>query len=274
MGEPVRLQKFLSAAGVCSRRRGERYIQEGRVRVNGAVVTQMGTQVDPDADKVEFDGQPVRAEEKPRYLALHKPRGYVASCDQPGRDIVLDLVDLPERVYPIGRLDKDSTGLLLLTNDGSLHHRLAHPSFDHEKEYLVTVDRKIGDAALQKMADGLPVKGARTRPARVERLAANRFRIILQEGRNRQIRRMVGKVGAEVVALKRIRVAGVRLGGLPEGEWRHLTEAERITLSRGTRKKTSPDRPSRDRPSGKKAAARSTRPARSAKGKTGGRKTR
>jgi 23S rRNA pseudouridine2605 synthase/23S rRNA pseudouridine2604 synthase len=271
MGEPVRLQKFLSAAGVCSRRRGERYIQEGRVRVNGAVVTQMGTQVDPDADRVEFDGRPVRAEEKTRYLALHKPRGYVTTCDQPGRDIVLDLVDLPERVYPIGRLDKDSTGLLLLTNDGSLHHRLAHPSFDHEKEYLVTVDRKISDAALQKMADGLPIQGARTRPARVERLGADRFRIILREGRNRQIRRMVGKVGAEVVTLKRIRVGGVRLGGLPEGEWRHLTEAERNTLVRGARKKPSPGNRVQGRRAGTKSAARS---ARSPKGKTGRRKTR
>ncbi|MFP4030568.1 MAG: pseudouridine synthase [Desulfococcaceae bacterium] len=267
MGEPVRLQKFLSAAGVCSRRRGERYIQAGRVRVNGKVVTEMGTQVDPDADRVEFDGRPATIQKRSLYLALHKPKGYVASCDQPKTPIVLDLIDLPERVYPIGRLDKDSTGLLLLTNDGFLHHRLAHPSFDHEKEYLVTVDRKISDGALQKMADGLPVQGARTRPARVERLGPDRFRIILQEGRNRQIRRMVGKVGAEVVTLKRIRVAGVRLGGLAEGEWRHLTDAERDALLSGLQKKSVRNSPA----SPKRTAARSTR---SGAGKTGRRRGR
>jgi 23S rRNA pseudouridine2605 synthase/23S rRNA pseudouridine2604 synthase len=265
MGEPVRLQKFLSAAGVCSRRRGERHIQEGRVRVNGTVVTAMGTSVDPDADRVEFDGRPVRLQARSLYVALHKPRGYVTSCDHPGTPIVLDLIDLPERIYPVGRLDKESTGLLLLTNDGSLHHRLAHPSFDHEKEYLVTVDRRIGDAALQKMADGLPIQGTRTRPARVERLGPNKFRIVLQEGRNRQIRRMVRKVGAEVTALRRIRVAGVRLAGLPEGRWRHLTEAERTALLAGLRKK-----PGRGPPSqANRSTQRRTRSVRSRKGRTG-----
>lgn len=233
MGEPVRLQKFLSTAGVCSRRHGERYIREGRVRVNGAVVDVLGSRVDPETDRVEFDGRPVRIRETRLYIALNKPRGYVTSCEQPGASLVTELVDLPERVYPIGRLDKDSTGLILLTNDGSLHHRLAHPSFDHEKEYLVKVDRRIGDGALQKMADGLPLRGTPTRPALVERLGADRFRIVLREGRNRQIRRMVGKVGAEVLELRRIRVANIRLAGLPEGEWRHLDESERKALLGG-----------------------------------------
>jgi 23S rRNA pseudouridine2605 synthase/23S rRNA pseudouridine2604 synthase len=222
----IRLQKFLSEAGICSRRQGEAHILAGRVRVNAEVVTALGTRVDPLRDRVEFDGRPVSADRPLLYVALNKPRGYVTSCRQPGEPIVLDLVDLEERVYPVGRLDRDSTGLLLLTNDGRLHHRLSHPSFDHEKEYLVTVARPIPDAALEKMARGLPLMGSRTRTAEVERLSARRFRIVLKEGRNRQIRRMVRKVGHQVTRLKRTRVANVRLGDLPEGRWRRLTAKE------------------------------------------------
>ena len=129
------------------------------------------------------------------YIALNKPVDYVTSCSHPGEKVVVDLVDIAERIYPVGRLDKDSTGLLLLTNDGRIHHRLSHPSFDHEKEYDVTVARPISDGALKKMRDGLPLMGTRTRPARISRLSARRFRIVLQEGKNRQIRRMVRKVG-------------------------------------------------------------------------------
>lgn len=226
----MRLQKFLSAAGVCSRRHGETLIREGRVRVNGAVVTEMGVKVDPVADRVECDGATVQLPETTVTVALNKPRGYVTSCEQPGEKLVVDLVTLPVRLYPVGRLDKDSTGLLLLTSDGALHHRLLHPSFDHEKEYDVTLARPITDGALKKMAEGLPLMGRKTRKARVRRLSPNRFRIVLQEGRNRQVRRMVRKVGGHVTGLRRIRVAGVRLGQLPEGQWRHLTDKEREGL--------------------------------------------
>jgi 23S rRNA pseudouridine2605 synthase/23S rRNA pseudouridine2604 synthase len=150
----------------------------------------------------------------------------VTSCHHPGKRIVLDLIDVPARVFPVGRLDKDSTGLLLLTNDGRLHHRLSHPSFDHEKEYDVTVVRPISDGALQRMARGLPILNTRTRPAEVIRVSEKRFRIVLKEGRNRQIRRMVGRVGNDVVSLARIRFAGIRLGRLPEGAWRYLDDHE------------------------------------------------
>jgi 23S rRNA pseudouridine2605 synthase/23S rRNA pseudouridine2604 synthase len=150
----------------------------------------------------------------------------VTSCHHPGKRIVLELVDIPVRVFPVGRLDKDSTGLLLLTNDGRLHHRLSHPSFDHEKEYDVTVERPISDGALQRMARGLPILNTRTRPAEVTRVSEKRFRIVLKEGRNRQIRRMVGRVGNDVVSLARIRFAGIRLGTLPEGAWRYLDDHE------------------------------------------------
>ena len=137
---------------------------------------------------------------------------------------------ISERLYPIGRLDKDSTGLLLLTNDGHLHHQLSHPSFNHEKEYEITVAKPLPEGALRKLAKGLPMMGTRTRPARVKRISARRFRIILQEGKNRQIRRMVRKVGNQVVDLKRIRIANIKLANLPLGRWRHLAEKEKDKL--------------------------------------------
>ena len=153
----MRLQKFLSAAGICSRRRGERLIKAGRVSVNGRITDQLGTKIDPEKDQVSFDGKPITYDQPLIYILLNKPIGYVTSCRHPGEKIVIDLVNSAQRVYPIGRLDKDSTGLLLLTNDGRLHHRLSHPSFDHEKEYDVTVAKTITDGALQKMAAGLPM---------------------------------------------------------------------------------------------------------------------
>lgn len=226
----VRLQKFLSAAGVCSRRRGEDLIRAGRVTVNGQVVAELGAKVDPDKDRVSVDGQPVKPQQRMVYIALNKPRGYVTSCRHAGKKIVLELVNVAERVYPVGRLDKDSTGLLLLTNDGRLHLKLSHPSFDHEKEYDVIVERPISDGALRRMAEGMPILDTRTRPAVVTRLGERAFRIVLKEGRNRQIRRMVRRLGNEVVELKRTRVASVRLGRLAEGAWRHLSPEEMEAL--------------------------------------------
>ncbi|MCP4692737.1 MAG: rRNA pseudouridine synthase [Desulfobacterales bacterium] len=233
----VRLQKFLSAAGVCSRRRGEEYIRDGRVRVNGDVVTTPGSKVDPGKDRVEVDGKVVEAEREMVYIALNKPVGYVTSCRHPDEKTVVDLVDYPGRVYPVGRLDKDSTGLLLLTNDGRLHHRLCHPSFDHEKEYDVTVKKPMSGGALKKMAAGLLLNGKKTRPARVKKISSRRFRIVLKEGRNRQIRRMVQKVGNRVTALTRIRVVNIRLGGLAKGAWRFLSKGEVEKLKNPTANK-------------------------------------
>lgn len=226
----MRLQKFLSTAGFCSRRKGEEYITEGRVKVNGKVVTQLGTTVDPQTDQVEVDGQIIAIDQDLIYLALNKPRGFVTSCEQADEKVVIDLIDIPERIYPVGRLDKDSTGLLILTNDGRLHHRLSHPSFDHEKEYDVTVAKPIPDGALQSLAKGLPMMGTKTRPAKVERISVRRFCIVLKEGKNRQIRRMARKVGHQVTRLKRIRVSNIKLGKLPQGNWRHLTDREREGL--------------------------------------------
>jgi len=229
----IRLQKFLSAAGVCSRREGEKHILAGDVRVNGKVARILGTKVDPKKDRVEFQGRPVVSPSQSIYIALHKPPGYVTSCKQPQERIVTSLVDISKRIFPVGRLDKASEGLLILTDDGRLHHLLSHPSFDHEKVYRVTVTRAISDDALKKLSSGVDLDGSRTRPAQVGRISEKQFRITLQEGRNRQIRRMVGKVGHRVKRLKRIRVANIRLGKLKPGHWRYLSEAEKSVLLKG-----------------------------------------
>jgi 23S rRNA pseudouridine2605 synthase/23S rRNA pseudouridine2604 synthase len=222
----MRLQKYLSIAGVCSRRKGEELIQAGRVSLNGEVVTKLGTRANTDVDLVEVDGKAVQIQQDRLYIALNKPRDYVTSTRHRGERVVTDLVDVPQRIYPVGRLDKDSTGLLLLTNDGRLHHRLSHPSFDHEKEYVVQVAKPIPDGALDRLAGGVPMMGSKTRPAHITRISRKQFNIVLQEGKNRQIRRMVRKVGNQVTQLQRIRIANIRLGKLAEGAWRHLTKAE------------------------------------------------
>ena len=226
----VRLQKFLSAAGVCSRRKGEELIVAGQVAVNGETIVELGTKIDPSQDLVEVDGKAIQSTHALIYIALNKPKDYVTSCSHPGEKVVVDLIDISERIYPVGRLDKDSTGLLLLTNDGRIHHRLSHPSFDHEKEYDVTVARPISDGALKKMSDGLPLMGAKTRPARITRISPKRFRIVLQEGKNRQIRRMVRKVGNDVTRRQRRRFASIKLGNLPPGKWRYLRPSEKESL--------------------------------------------
>lgn len=229
----IRLQKFLSNAGFCSRREGERHITAGRVCINGAVVRELGSKVDPQKDRVTVGGKWITPGKETVFIALNKPKGYVTSCRQAGDRIVLDLIDLQTRIYPVGRLDKDTTGLLILTNDGNLHHRLSHPSFNHEKEYAVTVDGPISNTALDKMRNGISLMGVRTRPVTITRRSRRRFRMILREGKNRQIRRMVRKVGSRVVRLKRIRISGIQLGRLPEGAWRFLTEQETVGLWSG-----------------------------------------
>jgi pseudouridine synthase len=226
----MRLQKYLSHAGACSRRKGEQHILQGRVTVNGVPVSQLGTRVDPEKDRVELDGHVVKPSNILVYIALNKPKGYVSSCSQPTDRTVLDLVNLSERIYPVGRLDKDSTGLIILTNDGRLHHRLSHPSFDHEKEYEVAVVHPISDGALKKLAGGLSMMGGRTRPAEIIRFSRKRFHMVLKEGKNRQIRRMVRKVGNQVKRLNRVRVANIVLGDLPAGQWRYLTDKEKREL--------------------------------------------
>ena len=157
---------------------------------------------------------------------MNKPEGYVTTCSQKKTKIVMDLIDIDERVYPVGRLDKDSKGLILLTNDGELHNKLSHPSFNHEKEYIVTTVDPVSDTSLKSMAGGLIIDSIKTRKAIVKRISDNQFRIVLKEGRNRQIRKMVEKIGNKVNALLRTRIANINLGNLKEGTWRYLTKEE------------------------------------------------
>ena len=228
-----RLQKYLAHAGVCSRRHAEELIAQGKVVVNGETVTQMGVKIDPDKDEVLVRGRKVKPENDRTYIMLNKPAGYLTTCKQPGRKIVMDLVDLPQRLYPIGRLDNNSTGLLLLTDDGRIHHRLSHPSFDHEKEYNVETVADIPEQALESMRKGMSLDGRKTRPARVKRTGPKSFVIVLKEGRNRQIRRMVELTKNKVRKLHRVRMSTIRLGNLPPGKWRPLNHEEIQALTKG-----------------------------------------
>ena len=224
----MRLQKYLAHAGICSRRKAEEHILNGLVKINHQIVTELGTKIDPEKDRVLFKDNPVILKQTtPKiYIAVNKPEGFVTSCSQQKTKIILDLIDIDERVYPVGRLDKDSKGLVLLTNDGDLHNKLSHPSFNHEKEYVVTTLYPVSDEDLNAMAQGLEIDTVKTRKATVRRLSKNKFNIILKQGRNRQIRKMVGKIKNKVDRLKRIRMANITLGKLKEGEWRYLTPKE------------------------------------------------
>ena len=225
-----RLQKLLSAAGVCSRRAAEGYITAGRVTVNGETAL-LGQQADPETDDIRVDGVPLGREPEAVYLMLNKPRGYVTTVsDEQGRKTVMDLLTgVSTRVYPVGRLDRDSEGLLLLTNDGALTHRLLHPSHEVSKEYRVTVSGPVEHAAerLSRVRDvvGLPI-----RPAEVRELSRKGNRaelsVIIHEGRNRQIRRMCAELGYRVVTLKRVRIMNIHLGKLNTGDFRRATPKE------------------------------------------------
>ncbi len=231
-GRPLRLQVYLARAGVASRRASEELIAAGRVSVNGASVTAPGTKVIPGRDRVEVDGEPVEPEER-RWVALHKPRGYVVSRDDPyDRRTVYDL--LPENfhsLFHVGRLDRDSEGLLLLSNDGPLAHRLLHPRFGTTKEYLVDVEGKPGSRTLRALVEGVELDDGRASAESAERLHqvdvdAFRLRIVMREGRRREVRRMLEALGHPARRLRRERFGPVRLGELPPGRWRVLGDAE------------------------------------------------
>lgn len=256
----LRLQKYLSECGVCSRRHGEEAIRNGEVIVNG-VVAQIGQSIDPEKDKIEFAGSLVTRSEALVYYAMNKPRGIETTCAQKNGQSIIDIIDTPTRIFPIGRLDKDSSGLILLTNDGRLTHRLLHPSFEHEKEYLVTTYGKVDDLSLEQMSRGVrytmsewpksssstsstrpmrpvpksqivPKKFVQTKPCEIKRVSSDTFRIILTEWKNRQIRRMVEACGHQVKRLKRIRIEHVLLGDMPDGAYRDLKRGEREELLR------------------------------------------
>jgi 23S rRNA pseudouridine2605 synthase len=224
----TRLNKYLAELGVASRREADRMIADGLISVNGEVVTEMGIKVDPQIDKVSVSDKVIKRQEKLIYIMLHKPVGYVSSAQHTRMEpkIVLDLVNIKERVYPVGRLDKDSTGLIILTNDGTLTFKLTHPSSECEKEYEVTVAGIITNGAIEKLEKGVSLWGEKTKSTTVRKNGLRKMRIVLTEGKNRQIRRICQKVGLPVIALKRIRIKNLNLGDLPLGKWRFLTKQE------------------------------------------------
>ena len=224
------MNKYLSQIGYCSRREADRLIEEGAVTVNGSV-PEMGTKV-TEADEILVKGQPVKKEEEKILLVLNKPKGIVCTTAKAEKNNVIDFLHYPKRVYPVGRLDKDSEGLLLLTNQGDLVNRLMRGSNRHEKEYVVTVDKPLTEAFLKGMAAGVYLKelDVKTRPCFAEKMDDLTFRIILTQGLNRQIRRMCACFGYQVVNLKRIRIMNIRLQGLPTGRYREATAEERKEL--------------------------------------------
>lgn len=225
-----RLQKILSAAGVCSRRQAETYLQAGRVTVNGRPAG-LGDKADPERDVIALNGTLIGKPKAFTYVMLHKPRGYVTTlADDRGRPTVAQLIaGCPVRLWPVGRLDYDSEGLLLCTNDGALTQRLTHPSHQVEKEYLVRVSGDV-DAALPILTAPMYLDGEPLAPAQVSRLSPDRLRVVIHQGKNRQVRRMCAAAGLEVLRLKRVREGSITLGNLPRGEWRFLTEHEIATL--------------------------------------------
>ena len=254
-----RLQKILSARGICSRRKAEEYIKQGLVKVNGEIA-ELGSKADPEKDQIEVDGKIIEDRKEMLYFVMNKPVGVITenvsrfsfnrfSLDQnyknntnPERKTkndqtsnvlsVRDLLppNLQGKIYPVGRLDKNSSGLLLFTNDGVLAYRLTHPKFYHEKEYEVTTEKPIPDGSLKKLKDGIKILGKKTKKAAIKRLSGRTFSIALTEGRNRQIRRMCQKVGYPVKKLRRIRIATLSDRSLKEGEMRELTGEEREGL--------------------------------------------
>ena len=224
----IRLQKYIAGCGLASRRKAEELIGHGKVSVNGQIVDQLGTKIDPAKDQVEVDGVPVRPASKKIYLKLNKPRGIVSSCvSQRGEPAICDLIkDVEERLYPVGRLDQASEGLMILTNDGELANRLMHPRYEHEKEYLVTCRLAVTGYQLQQLKNGIVIEGGRTLPAKIALLGLKEFSIVLREGKKRQIRLMMEAVGNKVVTLKRVRIKNIQLGDLKPGQYRPLTAEE------------------------------------------------
>lgn len=220
----MRLNKYISETGLCSRREADARIEAGRVTLNGAVAT-LGTKVN-EGDVVCVDGKPVHGEQKHVYLALNKPVGVICTTDREIPGNITDFVNYRERIFPIGRLDKESEGLILLTNNGDIVNEILRVENSHEKEYVVTVDRPVTEIFLNGMASGVRILGTVTRPCKLTRVAPATFRIVLTQGLNRQIRRMCSFYGYRVLRLQRVRIINLTLDGIKTGQWRELKDSE------------------------------------------------
>ena len=222
--QSINLNKFISATGICSRREAEKLIVEGRVTINGKP-TQLGNRVFKK-DVVKIDGRTLKQKPNALYIALNKPVGIVSTTDSKEKNNIVKYVNYPERLFPIGRLDKPSEGLIFLTNDGDIVNKILRAGNNHEKEYMVSVNKIIDESFIKKMSNGIPILGTVTKKCKVEKISEKVFKIILVQGLNRQIRRMCAYLGYEVTKLKRTRIMNVELGTLKTGDWREITSEE------------------------------------------------
>lgn len=226
----MRINKFISETGYCSRREADKLVESGKVTING-VKAELGSQAE-EGDDVRINGKPIREKRKHVYIALNKPVGITSTTERHIRGNIVDFVGHKERIFPIGRLDKDSEGLILMTNDGDIVNRILRSEGRHEKEYIVTVDRPVTTSFLKGMSTGVRILGEMTLPCKVTRISERVFRIILTEGKNRQIRRMCSAFGYEVKRLKRVRIMNIHLGEQATGVWRELSTDEKEELGR------------------------------------------
>lgn len=238
--ESISINKYISSTGFCSRRAADKLLDEGRVKING-VLAKKGNRV-TDADKVLIDGKPLKAKEEQVYILLNKPVGITCTTDLKDKDNIVDFVNYPDRIFPVGRLDKPSQGLIILTNDGDIVNKILRAGNAHEKEYLVTVTKPITKSFIKGMAGGVPILGTMTKKCKVKQIGKHNFSIILTEGMNRQIRRMCEHFDYKVSRLKRTRIMHLTIGDLPNGKWRHLTKEELDKLKKSVQfsSKTAP----------------------------------
>ena len=234
----MRLEKFLSQSGIASRRNAKKYISAGRVTVNGERVLIPGTHIAPQQDEIAFDGEPIRGKPKPIYLMLNKPAGYVTTVrDERGRPTVMELVsDISERIYPVGRLDVDTEGLLLMTNDGDFAHRILHPSHEIQKTYIAWVEGKPNRQEIQRLREGIEIEEGVITSAKINQIGKTegqtQFKVVIHEGKKRQIRRMFHAIGHDVLHLKRVGIGSLSLDRLAIGKYRPVTPAEIESLDR------------------------------------------